>query len=507
MYYRRTFSCSTDVIPAGTANSATPWYRRLWLAVAMITLLMLTGSGLVAQPVSIEIEPARSVDLGSIATINVTVGSAPSWFDMGGFDLLLAYDTLVLEVVSVSQGGLLDSCGWEYFESRIGSETDCGGQSCPNGLIRLVGVADLAAIPGSPTCNADSTGTLARIEFQVSSDSAYECWSPLIRFMWYDCGDNSLSSISGDSLFISQAVYDEWGGIHAGDTTFPTPWGAPDTCLANNSTVLRRVEYHHGYVDIMCAPEPPDPGDVNLNGIGFEIADLVLFENYFWLGLFVFNINIEGQIRASEVNGDGVPLTLQDLVYMYSYIYDGPDVPHHPPDPGDTVFFSQDTVGKSVSLSYSDSLNAVLMIFDGVLDPWGEDSLGFDGQYTRVLLNTFYSWGDSTIFEQDSLFFYTGEGTLVAAYAAADGYTPIPTAIVGGAGDCCLHKGNVDNDPSGEVNIADLVYLVDYMFEDGPEPPCMRQADVIEDWSIDIADLVFLVDYMFNGGPAALPCP
>ena len=90
MYYRRTFSCSTDVIPAGTANSATPWYRRLWLAVAMITLLMLTGSGLVAQPVSIEIEPARSVDLGSIATINVTVGSAPSWVDIGGFDLLLA---------------------------------------------------------------------------------------------------------------------------------------------------------------------------------------------------------------------------------------------------------------------------------------------------------------------------------------------------------------------------------------------------------------------------------
>ncbi|MCK4461227.1 MAG: hypothetical protein KAW46_05455, partial [candidate division Zixibacteria bacterium] len=77
----------------------------------------------------------------------------------------------------------------------------------------------------------------------------------------------------------------------------------------------------------------------------------------------------------------------------------------------------------------------------------------------------------------------------------------------GFAGDCCLNKGNVDNDPSGEVNIADLVYLVEYMFVDGPEPPCMREADVIEDWSIDIADLVFLVDYMFNGGPEAPPCP
>jgi len=325
--------------------------------------------------------------------------------------------------------------------------------------------------------------------------------------MWHDCGDNSLTSVSGDSLFISEGVYDFDGMIHTGDTTFPTPWGAPDTCLTDSSTMFRRVEYYHGGVDIMCAPEPPVAGDVNVNGVGFEIADLVLFENYFWNGLSVFTINVDHQVVTSEVNGDGVPLTLQDLTYMYYYIDGGPDVPHDPPDPGDTVFFSQDTVAKTVSLSYPDSLRAVFLVFEGVLDPAGEDSLGFDGQYTRVLLNTFHSWSDSTIFEQDSLFFYTGEATLVAAYAAFDGYTPIPTSIVGYAGDCCLNKGNVDNDPSGEVNIADLVYLVDYMFVDGPEPPCMREADVIEDWSVDLADLVFLVDYMFNGGPAALPCP
>lgn len=52
-----------------------------------------------------------------------------------------------------------------------------------------------------------------------------------------------------------------------------------------------------------------------------------------------------------------------------------------------------------------------------------------------------------------------------------------------------------------EVNIADLVYLVDYMFIDGPAPPVLNIADVDASCQIDIGDLVFLVDFMFNGGP------
>jgi hypothetical protein len=53
-----------------------------------------------------------------------------------------------------------------------------------------------------------------------------------------------------------------------------------------------------------------------------------------------------------------------------------------------------------------------------------------------------------------------------------------------------------------------LVYLVDYMFNEGPIPVCWGEGDV--DGSgvepIDIADLVYLVDFMFNQGPAPPPC-
>ena len=73
---------------------------------------------------------------------------------------------------------------------------------------------------------------------------------------------------------------------------------------------------------------------------------------------------------------------------------------------------------------------------------------------------------------------------------------------------CCQIMGDVKHDGSGPL-IDDLVYLVTYMFQDGPLPPCMAETDVNGDGSAfpDIADLVYLVTYMFQDGPALAPCP
>lgn len=74
---------------------------------------------------------------------------------------------------------------------------------------------------------------------------------------------------------------------------------------------------------------------------------------------------------------------------------------------------------------------------------------------------------------------------------------------------CCNIRGNVDD--IGGIDISDLVALVDYMFTDGLNPPCLAQANVNGSGGdtagdIDIADLVALVDYMFTGGPLPPPC-
>ncbi len=76
---------------------------------------------------------------------------------------------------------------------------------------------------------------------------------------------------------------------------------------------------------------------------------------------------------------------------------------------------------------------------------------------------------------------------------------------------CCQNpiRGNIDYDFADEIDISDLVYFVSYIFQGGPEPPCVEEANVDGDQaeSIDIADLVYLVDYMFNSGPAPADCP
>ncbi|MFH1686175.1 MAG: putative Ig domain-containing protein [bacterium] len=63
-----------------------------------------------------------------------------------------------------------------------------------------------------------------------------------------------------------------------------------------------------------------------------------------------------------------------------------------------------------------------------------------------------------------------------------------------------LIPGDVDMSLE-EVNVADLVYLVAYMFQGGPPPPALNLADVNGTCRIDIADLVYLVIYMFQSGP------
>ncbi|MFH1686882.1 MAG: lectin like domain-containing protein [bacterium] len=75
--------------------------------------------------------------------------------------------------------------------------------------------------------------------------------------------------------------------------------------------------------------------------------------------------------------------------------------------------------------------------------------------------------------------------------------------------DCCQgFRGNVDGDAEDNIDIADLVYLVNYMFNGGATPPCMKEANIDGDvfGQIEITDLIMLVNYMFNGGPEPAVC-
>ncbi|MFQ5454445.1 MAG: hypothetical protein ACE5D6_09710 [Candidatus Zixiibacteriota bacterium] len=68
----------------------------------------------------------------------------------------------------------------------------------------------------------------------------------------------------------------------------------------------------------------------------------------------------------------------------------------------------------------------------------------------------------------------------------------------------CSHQGDVDG--SGGIDIADIVYFVEYSFKSGPAPvsdntcPSPNRADLDCNNTVDIADLVAFVDYSFSNG-------
>jgi len=60
-------------------------------------------------------------------------------------------------------------------------------------------------------------------------------------------------------------------------------------------------------------------------------------------------------------------------------------------------------------------------------------------------------------------------------------------------------RGDVNMD--GEIDVGDVIYLVNYLFEEGPEPVPWESGDVNCDGVVDIADVVYLINYLFIDGP------
>ncbi|MGB2804104.1 MAG: hypothetical protein WBD64_04305, partial [Candidatus Zixiibacteriota bacterium] len=87
------------------------------------------------------------------------------------------------------------------------------------------------------------------------------------------------------------------------------------------------------------------------------------------------------------------------------------------------------------------------------------------------------------------------------------GYIPLDTVVqvLGGSdfqftleiGSYILGDANYDQD----VNLGDVVYLVNYLFKNGPPPLPYFSGDANSDEIIDIGDVIYLVNYLFRGGP------
>jgi hypothetical protein len=213
----------------------------------------------------------------------------------------------------------------------------------------------------------------------VSNDRTLECQYVPIRFFWMDCGDNTIayhSSTSLDDLSIEAGVSDKVFAYGVPPTeitdstilSYPTyyGWQNIEECqpLPGKPAPIRFVNFYNGGIDIVCADSIDARGDINLNGISNEIADAVVFTNYFIYGLAAFTVDVpnkpEGQIAATDVNADGIVLSVADLVYLIRVIV-GDALPYPKLAPaGDINFTLIDN-----KLTTEAELGAALFVFDG----------------------------------------------------------------------------------------------------------------------------------------------
>lgn len=362
-------------------------------------------------PFGVYIEKAEMVIQGAhkIIDVNMFKGSEEMW----GFDFLIAYDASVLSFQNAIRGDLYPrevndyGCDWEYFTYRYGANGNCGN-ACPSGLLRVVGIAETNNGAANPNfdCALPTEYTLFSLDFLVSDNRTYECQYAPVRFFWMDCGDNTISFhpvtaaddysqvlaigdnvwdyafdedgnfLGDDPAWISAGhaplPYDaEWptyaGPLANCDTDDDTNWVAVDSFIVKPGTIPL-IDFYNGGIDIACAHEIDDRGDLNLDGQANTIADAVLYSNYFVYGMGVFTVNPDGQIAASDINADGLPLSVADLVYLIRVVV-GDALPYDDPYAPKLSPIAADLSNDKGTLSIDKLMGAAYVVVEGQVEP------------------------------------------------------------------------------------------------------------------------------------------
>ncbi|MFH1373929.1 MAG: cadherin repeat domain-containing protein [bacterium] len=149
----------------------------------------------------ISVEQTKGSYQGQHEYVDVTIEDG--FCELGGFDLLLAYDRAALNFQTVMAGPLFDSCpdgcGWEYFNFRTWFWPTYEPHFFWAGIIHIIGMAELnngAAI--HPCCfMMDDPVVLFTIDFLVTDNRLFECQFAPVRFFW-----TCMSSNKSDTLLL-----------------------------------------------------------------------------------------------------------------------------------------------------------------------------------------------------------------------------------------------------------------------------------------------------------------
>jgi immune inhibitor A len=122
-------------------------------------------------------------------------------------------------------------------------------------------------------------------------------------------------------------------------------------------------------------------------------------------------------------------------------------------------------------------------------------------EFTNIVRETSVP-GNSTAFAQpfeEGIYYWrvnaSADGRNTTAYGPRSMFAMLMTYICG------------DANSDGEVNVGDGVFVINYVFKEGPAPTPLCQGDANGDDEVNVGDAVYVINYVFNSGPPPLePC-
>jgi hypothetical protein len=257
--------------------------------------------------INVWIDSVDCVFPGNTVEIPVTLASDRP---IGGFKLYIEYDPTVMNFLSVQRGEMIDDFDgyyddynhvpmydFQYFNHRM---LPCA-QQCETYKIKIVGIADMPdGVINGPL--EAGQGELLKLKFLVSKDANLQDLFLPVKFEFdydFDLKAPSFSDPTGDTLYVDRY----WPG----ETSQP------------NDNIFRILCFYDGGVKI-CSDAFCWAGDINMNEYPYEIADAVLYANYFLYGMGVFEFDPDIQVLATDVNQDGFVLSMSDFVFLVRII-------------------------------------------------------------------------------------------------------------------------------------------------------------------------------------------
>lgn len=253
------------------------------------------------QAVVLYVEPVPRVEfaIGQVSGYNdqevLLPISMKNTETIAGFELLFHLDPTAATVLGFERVGTRTE-DWEMFATSLNHNGNAGD-------VQIIARADVA--DGTPTPDLDAgEGVVVFVRLHLISDASYAGLSFPVRFVFRTANANTATDAY--NVLITQD----------------------------------QIAYTHGSVDIILY-ENVLPGDLNLNGLAFEIGDVVILANYL-SDPVKYSLTFE-QLANSDANQDGIQATIADLVFMINKLSGG------------AVFRSAPSAGQTAGWSLSPS--------------------------------------------------------------------------------------------------------------------------------------------------------